>query len=495
MQKTHARIFGVLALALALGGTVPALADGLPALAAMKAQGIPSLADLAAKVSSAVVNISAEEILPGHGPDMANPQIAPGTPFDKMFRDFFKNQGKGMGPMDGNNSTATSLGSGFVIDPSGIVVTDNHVIADANNITVIFTDGRKLKATLLGRDKKLDIAVLKVTSPTPLHAVAFGDSDKMRIGDPVMAVGNPFGLGGTVTAGIVSARHRNIDSGPYDDFIQTDASINKGNSGGPLFNMAGEVIGINTAILSPSGGSIGLGFATPSDNVVSAVAQLRKFHVVKRGWLGVRIQDVDAAIAESLGIGKPRGALIAGLEASGPAGPAGLKPGDVIIKFNGHDVAKSRDLPQMVANTAVGDTVPVEVIRNGKVMDKTVTLGLLPDDTKHAAATKAPDTKTVAPVTAMGMALGLLDDAARKKFNIAGKIKGVLVTSVDPQSTAAAKGIAADNVIVEVEQRQVTSPAEVVAALADVKKAGKKIALLLVARPSGDEQFVALPVP
>ncbi len=495
MLKAQHRIFGTLALALALGASVPAMADGLPALMALKAQGIPSLADLAARVSAAVVNISAEEIIPGHGPAMVTPHIAPGTPFDKMFRNFFKDHGKGMPPMDEQHSTATSLGSGFVIDPSGIVVTDNHVIAEANHITVIFTDGRKLKAKLLGRDKKLDIAVLQVTSPTPLKAVSFGDSDKMRIGDPVMAVGNPFGLGGTVTAGIVSARHRNIDSGPYDDFIQTDASINKGNSGGPLFNMAGEVIGINTAILSPSGGSIGLGFATPANNVISAIAQLRQNGVVRRGWLGVRIQPVDAAIAESLGIGKPRGALIAGLEASGPAGPAGLKPGDVIVKFNGHDIAKSRDLPKMVANTAVGDDVQVEVIRNGRTLDKTVKLGLLPDDSKIVAAAKAPATQTVAPVTAIGMELGMLDDAARKKFNIAAKIKGVLVTGVEPQSTAAAKGIGADNVIVEVGQKEVSTPADVVAALADMKKAGKKIALFLIARPSGDEQFVALPVP
>ena len=495
MQNAKRRLLGAVVLTLTLGVGAPAFADGLPALMAMKAQGIPSLADLAAKVSGAVVNISAEEDLPNHGPQAMAPHIAPGTPFDKMFRDFFKNHGKGMPPMEPQNNMATSLGSGFVIDPSGIVITDNHVIADANHITVIFTDGRKLKAKLLGRDKKLDIAVLKVTSPKPLDAVAFGDSDKMRIGDPVMAVGNPFGLGGTVTAGIVSARHRNIDSGPYDDFIQTDASINKGNSGGPLFNMAGEVIGINTAILSPSGGSIGLGFATPANSVISAIAQLRKTGVVKRGWLGVRIQNVDAAIAESLGIGAPRGALIASLEASGPAGPAGLKPGDVIVKFNGHDVKSSRDLPKMVANTAVGDDVPVEVIRDGKVVDKTVKLGLLPDDVKLAAATAAPIAKPVAPIMALGMGLSVLDDAARKKFNIAATVNGVLVASVDPQSPAAAKGIGANNVILKVEQKKVATPADVLAALAEAKKAGKKIALLLVARPSGEDQFVALPVP
>ena len=267
-----------------------------------------------------------------------------------MFEQFFKNHGFNNGGRAPHKTS--SLGSGFVIDPSGIVITNNHVIGDANDIVVIFTDGRKLKAKIIGKDPKVDVAVLKVESDKPLKTVKFGDSDKMRVGDGVMAVGNPFGLGETVTAGIISARNRNIDSGPYDDFLQTDASINKGNSGGPLFNMQGEVIGINTAILSPSGGSIGIGFATPSATVTPVIDQLEKFGETRRGWLGVRIQPVDDAIADSLGLGSARGALVAGVDDHGPAKPAGLLPGDVIVKFDGKDIKESRDLPRLVAATA-----------------------------------------------------------------------------------------------------------------------------------------------
>ena len=275
----------------------------------------------------------------------------PARRLDDLFQDFFKRQLEKKGDKDGDGDAphgrrANSLGSGFIVDPAGIVITNNHVIEGANDITVILTDGTKLKAEVVGKDSKVDVAVLKVKPAHPLPAVPFGDSETMRVGDPVMAVGNPFGLGGTVTAGIVSARNRNIDNGPYDNYIQTDASINKGNSGGPLFDMKGEVIGINTAILSPSGGSIGIGFATPSDTVTPIIAQLREFHEVRRGWLGVRIQPVTDDIAEALGLGTPHGALVAGIDDKGPAGPAGLKKGDVIVTFDGHDVHESRDLPK-----------------------------------------------------------------------------------------------------------------------------------------------------
>ena len=292
------------AVALALASTLLAAPLALAPMTPAFAQARPSnLADLVDQVAEAVVNISATQTVDDK--DSATPDLPKGTPFDEMFEEFFKNHGINPQP---RARRAQSLGSGFVVDPSGIVITNNHVVGDANDIVVIFTDGRKLKATVVGKDAKVDVAVLKVESDKPLKTVNFGDSDKMRVGDGVMAVGNPFGLGETVTAGIISARNRNIDSGPYDDFLQTDASINKGNSGGPLFNLQGEVIGINTAILSPSGGSIGIGFATPSATVVPVIAQLREFHETRRGWLGVRIQPVDDTIADSLesGLGARR---------------------------------------------------------------------------------------------------------------------------------------------------------------------------------------------
>ncbi len=333
-STTHlraARSVCMLAVASVFLGAPLAVTASTPAAAQAKPS---NLADLVDQVAEAVVNISATQTLDDKDAGGA-PDLPKGTPFDEMFEDFFKNHGINPQP---RARKAQSLGSGFVIDPSGLVITNNHVVGDANDIVVIFTDGRKLKAKVVGKDAKVDVAVLKVESDKPLKTVKFGDSDKMRVGDGVMAVGNPFGLGETVTAGIISARNRNIDSGPYDDFLQTDASINKGNSGGPLFNLQGEVIGINTAILSPSGGSIGIGFATPSATVVPVIGQLNEFHETRRGWLGVRIQPVDETIADSLNLGSARGALVAGVDEKGPAKPAGLMAGDVIIKFDGKDV-------------------------------------------------------------------------------------------------------------------------------------------------------------
>ena len=295
-----------------------------------------------------------------------------------MFEEFFRNHG--MPPSAARQ--AQSLGSGFVIDPSGIVITNNHVIGDANDIVVILTDGRKLKAKVVGKDSKVDVAVLKVESDKPFKTVKFGDSDKMRVGDGVMAVGNPFGLGETVTAGIISARNRNIDSGPYDDFLQTDASINKGNSGGPLFNLQGEVIGINTAILSPSGGSIGIGFATPSATVMPVIAQLEEFHETRRGWLGVRIQPVDDTIADSLGLGAARGALVAGVDDKGPAKPAGLSRATSSSSSTARTSRNRATCPGSSPRWRSAEAVDVVIVRNGKEITKSVTLGRLEDGEK-----------------------------------------------------------------------------------------------------------------
>lgn len=319
------------------------------------ARGPDGIADIAEKVIDAVVNISTSQTIEANKGG-AMPQLPPGSPFEEFFDDFFKNRrgppGKG-GDKSGEFQPrkTNSLGSGFIVDTAGIVVTNNHVIADADEINVILNDGTKIKAELVGVDKKTDLAVLKFKPPKPLTAVKFGDSDKIRLGDWVVAIGNPFSLGGTVTAGIVSAKNRDISQGPYDSYIQTDAAINRGNSGGPLFNLDGEVIGVNTLIISPTGGSIGLGFAVPSKTVAGVVDQLQKFGELRRGWLGVRIQQVTDEIADSLNIKPARGALVAGVDDKGPAKPAGIEPGDVVVKFDGKDVKDPKDLSRIVAST------------------------------------------------------------------------------------------------------------------------------------------------
>jgi serine protease Do len=486
-----------LACALALG-----FAAGVGPLSAPAfARGPDSLADLADAVSDAVVNISATQTIDERHAGNA-PDLEPGTPFDDLFEEFFRRHQQGGNDRQDqkrHERKSNSLGSGFVVDPSGIVITNNHVIADANEVTVIFTDGQKLKAEIIGRDEKVDVAVLRVKPEKPLKAVKFGDSEKMRVGDWVVAVGNPFGLGGTVTAGIISARHRNIDSGPYDNYFQTDAAINKGNSGGPLFNMAGEVIGINTAILSPSGGSIGIGFATPAASVVQVIDQLEKYGETRRGWLGVRIQNVDDTIAESLNLGEVRGALVAGTDDKGPAKAAGLKAGDVIVKFDGVEIKESRDLPKLVAGEPVGKEVEVVVMRQGKQMTRTIKLGRLEEKEQLAAlgGKHGSDTKAApGPVAkALGMEFSSLSDELRQKYSIKGSIAtGVVITSVDPDSSAAEKHVQPGDVVMEVNQEPVKEPADIAKKIAALKSGGKKSALLLVANAQGEVRFVAVGV-
>jgi serine protease Do len=501
-SETRRRANWILACALGLSlAALPAVSIQ-PALA----KGPDSLADLSDQVSDAVVNISATQTMEDKHASAA-PQLEPGTPFDDLFEEFFKRRQQGGGGGSGNNDTplprpherkSNSLGSGFVIDPTGIIITNNHVIADANDITVIFTDGQKLKAEIIGKDSKVDVAVLRVKPEKPLKSVKFGDSEKMRVGDWVLAVGNPFGLGGTVTAGIISAHHRNIESGPYDNYIQTDAAINKGNSGGPLFNMDGEVIGINTAILSPSGGSIGIGFATPAATVMPVIDQLQKFGETRRGWLGVRIQNVDESIAESLNLGPVHGALVAGTDDKGPAKAAGIQAGDVIVKFDGVDIKESRDLPKVVASAPVGKDVNVTVMRQGKELTKTVKLGRLEDNEKLASLeTKAPEANKATPPTpvekAFGMEFSSLSSAARQKFSIGESVAaGVVVTDVDPESPAAEKNIQPGEVILEINQIPVKDPSDVSNKIKALKDSGKKSALFLIANAQGEVRFVAL---
>ena len=467
------------------------------------ARGPDGIADVAEKVIDAVVNISTSQTVEAKGGGEgrgAMPQLPPGSPFEEFFDDFFKNRRGGPGGSKGGDlqpHKTNSLGSGFIVDTSGIVVTNNHVIADADEINVIMNDGSKFKAELVGVDKKTDLAVLKFKPAKPLVAVKFGDSDKLRLGEWVIAIGNPFSLGGTVTAGIVSARNRDINSGPYDSYIQTDAAINRGNSGGPLFNLDGEVIGVNTLIISPSGGSIGIGFAVPSKTVAGVVDQLRQFGELRRGWLGVRIQTVTDEIAESLNIKPARGALIAGVEDKGPAKPAGIEPGDVVIKFDGKDIKEPKDLSRVVADTAVGKEVDVIIIRKGAEETRKVTLGRLEDTDKAVpAAVKTPAEPAEKPVTqkALGLDLATLSKDLRTRYKIKDSVKGVIITNVDGTSDAAEKRLSAGDVIVEVAQEAVANAADVKKRVDQLKKDGKKSILLLVSNADGELRFVALSV-
>lgn len=487
----------------------PAIAAaGVVALGALSttpasARGPDGIADVAERVIDAVVNISTTQNVEAKGGGGesgrgAMPQLPPGSPFEEFFEDFFKNR-RGQGGDKGGGlqpRKTNSLGSGFIVDTSGVVVTNNHVIADADEINVIMNDGTKIKATLVGVDKKTDLAVLKFTPVKPVTAVKFGDSGKLRLGEWVIAIGNPFSLGGTVTAGIVSAINRDINSGPYDSYIQTDAAINRGNSGGPLFNLDGEVVGVNTLIISPSGGSIGIGFAVPSKTVVGVVDQLRQFGELRRGWLGVRIQQVTDEIAESLNIKPARGALVAGVDDKGPAKPAGIEPGDVVVKFDGKDVKEPKDLSRVVADTAVGKSVDVVIIRKGEQQTKQVVLGRLEENDKavQASTKSAPEPEKPPTQKALGLDLTALSKDLRGKYKIKDSVKGVIVTGVDANSDAAEKRLSAGDVIVEVAQEAVTNAADVKKRVDQVKKDGKKSVLLLVSNADGELRFVALSV-
>jgi len=474
--------------------TIPLL--GAPASAARGPDGI---ADVAERVIDAVVNVSTSQSVDNRNSTV--PSLPPGSPFEEFFDEFFKNR-RGQQGQQGENQNrpngprrVNSLGSGFIIDPSGIVVTNNHVIADADEVTVILNDGTRLKAEILGRDTKVDLALLRVKPEKPLTSVHFGDSDKLRLGEWVVAIGNPFSLGGTVTAGIVSARNRDINSGPYDNYIQTDAAINRGNSGGPLFNLDGDVIGINTAIISPSGGSIGIGFAVPSKTAIAVIDQLRQFGETRRGWLGVRIQQVTDDIADSLNIKPVRGALVAGVDEKGPAKPAGIEAGDVIIKFDGKDIHEMRDLPRVVADTPVGKDVDVTIVRKGKEENHIVKLGRLEDGEKQAALTPkkdaAPEEKTIVQKS-LGLNLANMNDDLRKRFKIKDSVKGVVITGVESQSPAADKRLSAGDVVVEVSQEAVADTDALQKRVDQLKKEGRKSALLLVANAEGELRFVAL---
>ncbi|MDX3925194.1 MAG: Do family serine endopeptidase [Shinella sp.] len=496
--EKRSSFFRSVALAMALSLSVAPF----PAVAFAQApaqNGPESVADLAEGLLDAVVNISTSQNV--RNEDRApTPQVPEGSPFQDFFDEFFKDDGsQGGGPR-----TVNSLGSGFVIDPTGFIATNNHVIEGADDIEVNFANGSKLKARLVGTDPKTDLALLKVEPKAPLKAVPFGDSKVMRIGDWVMAIGNPFGLGGSVTVGIISARGRNINAGPYDNFIQTDAAINRGNSGGPLFNMRGEVIGINTAIISPSGGSIGIGFSVPTELAANIFMQLKEFGETRRGWLGVRIQPVTDDIAESIGMSEAKGALVAGIIEGGPVANGSIRTGDVIIRFDGKDVDEMRDLPRVVAESPVGKAVDVVVVRDGKEQTVKVTLGRLEDGEKLAEAsgeeTEDPATtenggeqqSEPAAAGALGMSLATLDEESHKSYGIVESVEGVVVTAVEPNSAAAERRIEVGDVIVEIGQEAVSSPEDVTSRIDKLKSEGRRNALLMIANKSGALRFVTV---
>ncbi len=456
------------------------------------ARGPDAIADVAESVIDAVVNISTSQTVDAKGGPQL--QLPPGSPFEELFEEFNRNR-RGEQNRERPPRRVNSLGSGFIIDPQGIVVTNNHVISEADEINVILNDGTKLKAELIGKDQKTDLALLRVKPEKPLKAVKFGDSDKLRLGEWVVAIGNPFSFGGSVTAGIISGRNRELNSGPYDNYIQTDAAINRGNSGGPLFNLDGEVIGINTAIISPSGGSIGIGFAVPSKTALPVIEQLREYRETRRGWLGVRIQQVNDEIAESLGMKQAHGALIAGVDDKGPAKPGGIEPGDVIIKFDGHDIKEMRDLPRVVADTPVGKEVEVVVVRKGNEVTKTIKVGRLEEGEKQAALTK-PQTPEEPPAIkrVLGLDLANLSDDLRKRFKIKDNVKGVVITGVDAGSAAAERRLTPGDVIVEVSQEAVADAADLQRRIDQAKKDGRRTVLFLVASADGDTRWVTVPL-
>ncbi|WP_234822451.1 DegQ family serine endoprotease [Palleronia aestuarii] len=444
-----------------------------------------TFAPLAEKISDSVVNITTSTTVAARsGPA---PVVPEGSPFEDFFRDFMDPEGEGPAPRTPRQSQA--LGSGFVISEDGYIVTNNHVIDGADEISIEFFNGDELPAEVIGTDPKTDIALLKVTSKAPLKPVPFGDSDAAQVGDWVMAMGNPLGQGFSVSAGIVSARNRAL-SGTYDDYIQTDAAINRGNSGGPLFNMDGEVVGVNTAILSPNGGSIGIGFAMSSNVVAKVVDQLREFGETRRGWLGVRIQDVTDDIAESIGLADASGALVTDVP-EGPAQEAGMESGDVIVSFNGQDVGDTRELVRRVGDTQVGTTVPVTVYRDGSTEELEITLGRREEAEAVPASANRSAPDAVQEEELLGITVTPLNDEMREQLGLSGGTDGVAVTAVDEGSEAFDKGIRAGDVITEAGQDKIGSAADLTDRIEAAKEAGRKSLLLLVRR-DGEPRFVAL---
>src|SRR5580700_8325724 len=454
---------------------------------------LPSLAPLVERVTPAVVNISVElkeqaatQSEGDTGNESASPLGPGGTPFDQFLKRFFEQPFQFRNPAE----KVMALGSAFIIDPAGYIVTNNHVLANADKVTVFFQDNSRHTAKVIGRDEKTDIALLKIDTSQKLPYVTWGNSDDAKVGDWVVAVGNPFGLGGSVTAGIISALGRDINEGPYDDFLQIDAPINRGNSGGPTFNLHGQVIGINTAIYSPSGGSVGIGFALPSNTAKNVIQQLRQHSHVTWGWLGVAIQTITPTIAKSLGMDpdQPAGALVASVTPNSPAVKAGIKPGDVILSAEGQPIKTVHDLPRLVANTSIGKKIDLQVRRGGKDMTLSATIGEL-QETQQAAA--AADNTRPEKTSSLGLQLSSIDPGVRRQFRIPKEVEGAVVAEVAPDSPAAALGLEPGDVIESVDQQPVKTPQQAAEAL---QQASSKGNILLLLNRHGTSQFVGLTV-
>lgn len=484
-------IAGAIGLGAVASGSAPVLAEAVRVEATQQQ---PGFADVVERVSPAVVSVQVKAKIEPASDRGAQLFSGPGfddLPDDHPMKRFFR-EFRGFGDQKGKNRESRrerrnaeprpiSQGSGFFISEDGYLVTNNHVVEGGSAFTVVMDDGAELDAKLVGTDPRTDLAVLKVEEDREFTYVAFADDSKIRVGDWVVAVGNPFGLGGTVTAGIVSARGRDIGAGPYDDFIQIDAAVNRGNSGGPAFNLNGEVVGINTAIFSPSGGNVGIAFAIPASTAKQVVGDLMKSGVVERGWLGVQIQPVTKDIAESLGLSEQKGALVSEADAKGPAKEAGIVPGDVITAVDGRTVASPKELARLIGGTQPGKKVEVSLWRNGKSETVTVTLGDLPGADKQAKV-EEPAPADANALEDLGLTVTRAEDG-----------KGVVVTDVDPDSEAANRGIQPGDVIVAVNSKEVGSGDDVTAAVADAAKAGRKAVLMQIMRDD-TSRFVALPV-
>jgi serine protease Do len=504
-------VFGFIGLAAVLTSIVALVPHTATAQQSPAVAHVPGFEDLAARLLPTVVNVTSTGKMTPEGkeeemqqmPQM--PDVPPGSPFEQFFRDFYnqyqnQNGAQNGGPGGGKapEEKMSSIGSGFIIDAkNGYIVTNNHVVKGADDIKVTLNDNLTLDAKLIGTDDQVDLAVLQIKTTEPLTAAVWGDSDTARIGSWIVAIGDPFGLGGTVTTGIVSARQRDIGAGRYDQFIQTDAPINRGNSGGPMFNENGEVVGIDTAIFSPSGGSVGIGFAIPSNLAKGVVDQLIKYGQTRRGWLGVHIQEVTPEIAESFGVGKARGALVVSVIPQGPADKAGIKSGDIILKFNGQDIKEMRELPLMVAQAEINKKATITVWRKNTEQTFTVDLGQLEkaeaagQESNDKTAAAAPKPPKATEIGGFGFSLSVLTDEQRDTYKIPKSIKGVVVSAVKPDGMAADKDIQPGDVISEIDQQEATSPEQVSDKIAEAQKLGHSSVLLFVAR-GDDMRFVAL---